>query len=59
MKHLSGQRHDKALISLSQRLLPTSELVTPAEISLLDLSSLEEEEKEEEEEANDKIAARM
>ena len=43
MKHLTGERHDKAMKALAVDRIPTCELVTPQEIALLDESSLQEE----------------
>lgn len=44
VKHLAGQRHDKKLRTLSLQMNPTSELITPTEVALLDNSFEEEEE---------------
>ena len=43
MKHLTGQRHDKAMRALALEKFPTCKPITPQEIALLDEGSFQEE----------------
>ena len=42
IKHLTGQRHDKAMTAVALQKMPSCKLITPQEIALLDESSIQE-----------------